>query len=98
MTPIANKDNLALVDIARLENQEQINAEILMQLKQIKSGMLSLRKPWNVKQVANFFSIGEATVRKWAKEGKVKAFKLGGKDWLFKPESVEEFYNGLFAE
>jgi excisionase family DNA binding protein len=35
-----------------------------------------------IKQVAEYFSVSESTVRKWIKDNKLKAFRIFGKLWI----------------
>lgn len=41
------------------------------------------KKLLNTKQVAEIIGIDVETLRRWAREGKIEAFKVG-RDWMFK--------------
>lgn len=44
----------------------------------------------NVKAVADFFGTSESTVRRMIKRRKLKAYKIGGRDWLIDPADCEK--------
>lgn len=50
--------------------------------------MTNERKVFTTKQVSEFFHVKEYTVRKWIRQEKIKATKVGRR-WLITEEEVE---------
>lgn len=47
-------------------------------------------KYYSPEQIAEQYSLNPATVRKWLREGKLKAIKMGGL-WRISEEALQEF-------
>lgn len=46
-------------------------------------------RPWTVAEAAEWLSRSEETVRRMARDGRLRGRKLaGGRDWRFRPEDV----------
>jgi len=45
----------------------------------------------NAKQAAEFLGVTPIWVRKLAAAGRIKAEKIGGRDWIFKPADLAQF-------
>ena len=50
-------------------------------------------KYYSPEEVSEQFNVKQATVRKWLREGKLKALKLGGL-WRISEDQLQEFIKG----
>lgn len=48
---------------------------------------MSDERPWTAKEAADFLSWDVETVKRWARQGRLKGEKLG-KEWRFAPDDV----------
>ncbi|MFH1778256.1 MAG: helix-turn-helix domain-containing protein [Candidatus Omnitrophota bacterium] len=48
------------------------------------------KKVWNVEDVARYLDVHPMTVYRYAKSGKIPAFKIGS-DWRFYKDSIEQW-------
>jgi excisionase family DNA binding protein len=54
--------------------------------------MLPQKLILTVREIAASLRVADRTVRRWADEGYIQAFKVG-KQWRFKSEDVQKFVN-----
>ena len=58
--------------------------------------MVITKEIMTAKEVAQYLSIHPLTVHKYAREGKIPAFKIGT-DWRFHRKSLEKWIHGKLA-
>ena len=66
-----------------------MNTELFEIIKQLNG---SLNKWIGIKEVSNYASISQSTIRRAIQTGHLKANKVGGK-WLIKSEWIEAYLN-----
>ena len=59
----------------------------LVKLCEENRGQIHMSELLNVKKLSESISVPAYTIREWAREGKIPAYKAG-KSWLFDPEEV----------
>lgn len=82
------KEILALKDKNATDISRQLLLKVLSELEGLNKGLN--KDYYTIPEVANKFKTNEATVRKWIKENKLKAFQ-NGKIIRIKPASLVEF-------
>ena len=55
------------------------------------------RRIMTVAEVAEYFSVGRNTIYRWARKGKIPAFKIGA-DWYFDRGAIEKLVTDRTGE